>query len=202
MATLLGVEGYKLLEKYNIPVSHYAVVDDKVHLANVAKQFGFPLVMKAISEKIVHKTEAGAIKIVPNMTAASEAFDSLSKMGYVLVQKYIGGQQVIVGAKADETFGKVVLFGGGGIFVEVLKDVSFRVCPITEKDAKEMIDEVKAAKVLKGFRGEKPVNIKAIQDILIKVCRLAEKENIQELDLNPIIVNSGMAAAVDVRIIV
>jgi acetyl-CoA synthetase (ADP-forming) len=202
MATLLGAEGYKLLEKYNLPVAPFAVVRSKFELDKFSKHNGFPLVIKAISPKIIHKTEAKAVHIVKNAEEAEKAFALLQTLGYVLAQKFVPGTEVIIGEKQDGTFGKVVLFGGGGILVELIKDVSFRVCPITKEDAMEMINEVKIARVLRGFRGQKPANTKALAELLLKVCVLAEKENIQELDLNPVIVNDKSATIVDVRIVI
>jgi acyl-CoA synthetase (NDP forming) len=202
MATLLGAEGYKLLEKYKIPVAKYSIIKNKTDLLNFSKKQGFPIVIKAISSQLVHKTESGAIKIASSEDEAGKAFDAMKRLGgYILVQKFVPGTEVIIGAKHDATFGKVVLFGGGGILVELMKDVSFRACPITKKDADDMINEVKASVLLKGFRAAKPANISAIKEILMKVCVLAERENIQELDINPVIVNSETAAAVDVRIL-
>ncbi len=197
MATLLGSQGYKLLEKYKIPVANYKIIKSETDLLELE----FPLVLKAISEKIIHKTEAGAVQICKNEKEARAAFSKLKRLGQVLAQAFVAGQQVIIGTKRDATFGQTIMFGLGGIFVEIFRDVSFRVCPITEEDVDEMISEIKAKQLLLGARGQKPVNLKLLKDTLIKVGRLAIKENPEEMDINPFIINDKAGAAVDVRIV-
>jgi len=196
MAILLGAQGYKLLENYKIPVAKYQIVSEK----DLSK-LKFPLVLKAISEKIIHKTEAGAVQICQTEKETHTAFTKLKKLGSVLAQEFVAGQQVIIGTKRDATFGQTIMFGLGGIFVEIFRDVSFRVCPITEEDADEMINEIKAKQLLLGFRGQKAVNLKLLKDTLVKVGRLASKENPAEMDINPFIINDKTGAAVDIRII-
>ena len=119
-----------------------------------------------------------------------------------MVQKDIEGKQVIVGIKKDPTFGHALLFGLGGIFVETIKDVSFRVCPVTNNDVKEMMEEIQGYSLLTGLRGEKPVNLDKIRKILLKLCTLDKKhKNIEELDINPLIVNHNDVEIVDARIL-
>jgi acyl-CoA synthetase (NDP forming) len=119
----------------------------------------------------------------------------------ILVQKYTEGKQIIIGLKKDPTFGHVLAFGLGGIFTEILKDVSFRICPITEQDAELMIQEIKGYSILKGYRNSS-ANIKSIKQILMKTSELAKKyPKIKELDINPLIVNEKQATIVDARII-
>jgi len=119
-----------------------------------------------------------------------------------MVQKYIKGKQVILGIKKDPTFGHALLFGLGGIFVEELKDIAFRVCPVTNKDVDEMIKEIEGYHILTGLRGEKPVNFSKIKKILLKLCKLTNRyKNIEELDINPLIVNHKEAIIVDARIV-
>ncbi len=202
MVTLLGAEGYELLEKYKLPVAPYSIVKNQQELDSVIRKFNLPVVLKAISQKIIHKTEAGAVKICKTKDEAKIAFKALQKLeGYVLVQKFIEGQMTIIGIKADPTFGQVIMFGLGGIMVEIFKDVSFRVCPITQSDARKMIKELKSYEILKGVRGQKPINFKLLEDVLVKTSQLAMKENIKELDMNPFIINGKQGFAVDVRII-
>jgi len=119
-----------------------------------------------------------------------------------LYQDYASGEEVILGAKMDDAFGPVVLFGMGGVFVELMKDVSFRVAPITRKDAREMIKEIKGYPLLTGFRGAKPVNLKVLEESLVNLSSLAYAERIKELDINPFIVNSVSGRAVDIRIVI
>ena len=196
MAILLGAQGYKLLEKYKIPVAKYEIMKSERDFSKLK----FPVVLKAISEKIIHKTEAGAVQICKTEKEAHATFAKLKKLGQVLVQEFVAGQQIIIGTKRDATFGQTIMFGLGGIFVEIFHDVSFRVCPITEEDADEMIHEIKAKQLLLGARGQKPVNLKLLKSILVTTSKLAIKENPAEMDINPFIINDKIGAAVEVRI--
>ncbi len=197
MVTLLGAQGYKLLEKYKIPVAKYKIAKSEKDLAELK----FPIVLKAISEKIIHKTEAGAVQICQTEKEARAAFARMKKLGQILAQEFVEGQQAIIGTKRDATFGQTIMFGLGGIFVEIFRDVAFRVCPITEEDAGEMIGEIKAKQLLLGFRNQKAVNLKLLKNTLVNIGRLAIKENPAEMDINPFIINDKAGAAVDVRII-
>ncbi len=197
MVILLGAQGYKLLEKYKIPVAKYQTIKSERDLSKLK----FPLVLKAISEKIIHKTEAGAVQICQNEKEARAAFARMKRIGSVLAQEFVRGQEVIIGTKRDATFGQTMMFGLGGIFVEIFHDVSFRACPITEEDADEMIGEIKAKQLLIGFRGQKPANLKLLKKVLVNTSHLAIRENPAEMDINPFIINDKTGAAVDVRII-
>jgi acetate---CoA ligase (ADP-forming) subunit beta len=196
MAILLGAQGYKLLEKYKIPVAKYQTISEKDLL-----KLKFPIVLKAISEKIIHKTEAGAVQICKTEKEARTAFARMKKLGQILAQEFVEGQQIIIGTKRDTTFGQTIMFGLGGIFVEIFRDVSFRVCPITEEDADEMIGEIKSKQLLLGFRNQKAVNLKLLKETLVNASKLAVKENPAEMDINPFIINDKAGAAVDVRIV-
>lgn len=206
MATLLGADGYRLLKKYSIQSSDFSEIHDEIELKKVFQKFGDRIVLKVISEKILHKTEFGAIKICETEAQASSSFRQLKKLasktrGKVLAQRFVEGQQVIIGAKRDATFGHAILFGLGGIFVEIFKDVSFRVCPIDKNEAMKMISETKAFQVLSGARGQKKVNFDVLSEAIARASRLAVKENISEMDINPFIINDKIGAAVDVRVI-
>ena len=162
--------------------------------------------MKIIGKKILHKTDVGGVKLdIRNLDEAKRSFKVLKKIrGFegVLVQKFIPGKYVLVGLKKTKEFGHVIVFGLGGVFTEVISDVSFRVCPIKEKDAEEMINEIKGKQILYGIRGGKRVNIKAIKQILLKISKLSSKyPKIKELDINPAIVSEKDATIVDARII-
>jgi len=196
MAVILGDEGFKLLKKYKIPVADYKLIKVEQEL----EKLKYPTVLKAISEKAIHKTEAGAVKICQTLDDAKKEFLKLKKLGYVLAQDYIEGKSVIIGVKKDPTFGHVIMFGLGGIFVEVMKDVSFRPCPISAEDAQQMIKELKAYPVLAGLRGKK-LNVKIIEDVLLKTSKLAIEEDVQELDINPFRILSKGGKAVDIRIV-
>jgi len=204
-------ESFEILKKYKIPVADYAVAKTKIDVVKAAAHIGYPVVLKAISKKITHKTDVGALAL--NLKSDAEvqrAFDEIlknmekanAKIDGVLVQRSIdGGQEVMVGGKKDSQFGQTIAFGLGGIFVEAFEDIAFRVVPITKADAEEMMKETKAYKILSGFRGKK-YDTTALASILMKVSKLLdENQNIAELDINPVIVLPKGATAVDARIV-
>jgi acetate---CoA ligase (ADP-forming) subunit beta len=190
----------KLLKKYNINFVDFDFVKDE----DFFDKTKYPLVLKVASEDIIHKSEVGGVIVgIKNKEDALKHFEILKKKSKKIIsQKMIFGKEVIIGVKKDPQFGNVVIFGLGGIFVEVMKDVSFRVCPITKKDALDMIKEIKSYKILEGIRGEKGVNIEKLADIILKISELASKEKINEIDLNPIMVNENDAVVVDARFLI
>lgn len=204
----------KLLQRFRIPHVSQGLAKTEKEAIQKAKKFGFPVVMKVSSPQIIHKTESGGIILnVQNEGEVSAAYKKISKnvkasqgkatIEGIIVQKQIQGKEVIIGSKIDPSFGPVIMFGLGGIFVEVLQDVAFRLVPIEKKDAEEMIREIKGYPVLAGIRGEKPVNIKKIEELLLAISSLVQKNpSIKELDINPVLVNEKEALPVDVRIIV
>jgi len=181
-------------------------------LAFLSKQkLSYPAVLKLVSKDALHKTDIGGVKIVKSDEELNECYEALLsiakkkklKIEGILVQEYVSGKELIIGLKNDKTFGHVIALGIGGTLVEVLKDITFRVCPITEDDAQQMIDELKASKILYGVRGEKPVNLKELRHFMVNVSKLAEKnKNIEELDINPLIINDKFAKIADARIVV
>ena len=200
-----------LLEKNHIKFVKGILVKNEKELIK-AKALGFPLAMKIISKDISHKSDVGGVKLdIKNLDEARTAFHQImknakkkvpkAKIDGIFVQKMVQGKQIIIGGKNDEQFGQTILFGLGGIFVEVLKDVSLRICPIEEKDAKEMIQEIKGYPILKGIRGEKSINFKELEKTLVNTSNLLMKSKIKELDINPLIANEKEIIAVDVRII-
>lgn len=207
MAILSFEAGYEKLNKI-VPFAKFEIVREFDEVWAAAHKIGFPVVLKLLSEKIVHKTEAGAIAFASNLDELEEAFKKLSLLAKkfktalkILVQEKIKGLELAIGIKRDQTFGPAIMFGIGGIAIELLKDVSFRICPIVEKDVEEMIDELKTKALLFGFRGAKPINLELIKKILIQLSLWALKqEEVLELDINPLIVNET-AKAVDVRMV-
>jgi acetyl-CoA synthetase (ADP-forming) len=206
-------ESFEALKNYKIPVAEYAIAKSKDDAANAAKRIGYPVVLKAISKKITHKTDVGGIALnVQSEEAVRKAFGEIlknieraeAKMDGILVQKMVeGGQEVMIGGKKDQQFGQTIAFGLGGVFVEVFEDIAFRVVPITNEDAEEMMKETKGYKILSGFRGKK-YDTDALANILMKVSNmLEENQNIAELDINPVITlpNGKGAIAVDARIV-
>jgi acyl-CoA synthetase (NDP forming) len=157
----------------------------------------FPVVLKA--NTLEHKTEKKLVRIVHCPGNFDKEFTDLGKYGEVLGQEMAKGIELIIGIQADETFGKVVMVGNGGVFTEVLKDVAFRAVPLTRQDAKDMIRELKIFEALKGFRG-KTYNLDILEDTLLKLSKMAEKADIKSLDINPFMLNDKKGVAVDCRI--
>jgi len=204
----------KLLEKYKLPFVKSFLLKSEKAISSAVSKIGFPAVLKISSPDIVHKSDVGGVKLdLQNQEQVLSAYSEIlknikrkkprAKIEGLLLQKTESGQEVIVGMKRDPQFDAVLMFGLGGIFVEILKDVSFRIAPIYKQEAIEMIKEIKAVKLLTGARGKKPVNIEAIANILVKTGKLAlENKKILQLDFNPIIVNEKTAKIIDARIIV
>ena len=180
-----------------------------------AEEIGFPLVLKLISQKLLHKSDAGLVHLsIQDKEGVRRAYheilknkeraDDTAEINGFLVQRMLqNGYEVIVGLAADPTFGKIVLFGMGGIFVEILKDFAIRKIPISRSDARDMIEEIKGYQILKGARGKEPANLKSLEELLLSVSRLGmEVSQIKEMDLNPVLVNSQKASVADIRIIV
>ena len=206
-------ETKNLLAKYGIPVMKESIATSTDEALAIALHIGTPVAMKISSPDIPHKSDVGGVALnvrredVPTtyneiMSRIKKAAPGAHIEGILVQQMASPGQEVIVGLKKDAQFGHAIMFGLGGIFVEVYKDVSFRVTPIDKSDALEMISEIKGYPILKGIRGKKPVDIEAITGVLVSVSDLAEKENIIELDVNPLIVNESGAIAVDARAMV
>ncbi|MCX9082232.1 MAG: acetate--CoA ligase family protein [Candidatus Methanoperedens sp.] len=210
MKILTEHETKKLLIKYGIPVTKESIANSPDEAFAIASQIGTPVAMKISSPDISHKSDVGGVVLNVGAHEARGTYDRiisqikkvapLARIEGILVQQMAPqGHELIVGLKKDAQFGHVLMFGLGGIFVEVYKDVSFRVIPIEKREAIEMVSEIKGYPLLKGIRGRKPARIEAIIDVLMSVSQIAEKEKIIELDINPLIVNEGGAIAVDAR---
>jgi acyl-CoA synthetase (NDP forming) len=213
MKILTEHEAKKLLAKYGIPVTKEQLASSADEALAIASHIGEPVAMKISSPDIPHKSDVGGVALNVKREFVRTTYDDIisrakkavpdANIEGVLVQQMAPpGQEVIVGLKKDPQFGYALMFGLGGIFVEVYRDVSFRVVPIEKKDALMMISEIKGYPVLKGIRGRKPADIDAIADVLIGVSGMAEKENIVELDINPLVVSENGAVAVDARAMV
>ena len=212
--SLLETEAKELLKEYGIPVPNFKLIKSENEIIGLAKEINFPIVMKIVSPDIIHKTDAGGVKVgIKDEKEAELAYQKIiSKVkkynkeaqifGVITYSMISKATEIIIGMIKDPHFGPVVMFGLGGIFVEVLKDISFRILPIEERDAEEMIAEIKGYKILKGIRGELPKNIKAIKDLLMKISQLTtENPEINEIDLNPIFVFEKGLQVVDARMI-
>ncbi len=206
--TLLAGEVYRILEAYGIPVPAWKVVGNAAMVEQAANEMGGPVVVKADAEHIVHKSDMGAVAVnLPDGAAARKAAEEMTaKLGgegvKFLVQQYMpGGKEVILGAKAEPGLGHLIMFGIGGIYVEVLKDVVFNLTPVTSTEAEEMIDSLKLSPLLKGVRGERGVDRAALVDLIQRLSRLvSDLPDIAEMDLNPTLAFEDGLSVVDARI--
>ena len=211
---LLENEAKTVCMEYGIPVTKFKLAKNEVEAVKAADEIGYPVVLKIVSPNIIHKSDVGGV--ILNLTNSNEVQSAYkrilenvnakkkeAKILGVLVQEMAPpSTEVIVGAIKDPQFGHALMFGLGGVFVEVLRDVTFRIAPVTEADAREMITEVKGYPLLRGYRNIPPADTDAIADILLKTSKLVtENPEIKELDLNPIIVYEKGAKTVDARII-
>ena len=212
--SLTAPEGKKVCDAYGIPVPKEGLAKTAAEAAKLATAMGWPVVMKVVSPEILHKTEAGGVivgvktaaearKAFATILANAKKYDRKATVLGVQVQQMVGGgQEVIVGAVTDPSFGKLVAFGLGGVLVEVLKDVTFRLAPATKDDALSMLDGIAAAEILKGVRGGEPVSRDALATLIRNVSRLvADFPEIAEMDLNPVFASKKGAVAADVRIV-
>jgi acetyl coenzyme A synthetase (ADP forming)-like protein len=213
--SLTAPEGKQVCDAYGISVPQEGVVASAAEAQKLASSMGFPVVMKIVSPDILHKTEAGGVIVgVKSAEEAAKGYDTIianakkykanaSIVGVQIQQMIKGGQEVIVGAVTDGSFGKLVAFGLGGVLVEVLKDVTFRLAPATKEDALSMLDGIQAAEMLKGVRGSDPVNREALSNLIVRVSQLvSDFPEISEMDLNPVFASKDGAIAADVRIVV
>ncbi len=213
-AHLSEVESKDFVRKAGIPVVDTVLAQSKAEAMSLARHLGFPVALKVISSDIVRKSDIGGVKLglqsARNVGAAySEIITSVrnrqpsAKVEGMSVQKMARpGVEVIIGMNKDPQFGPVLMFGLGGILVEVLKDVSFRIVPLTRRDATEMIREIKGFPILQGYRGSEPVKISVLEDLLLKLSTFTDKHpEIKEIDLNPIFAYRYSAVAVDARVI-
>jgi acyl-CoA synthetase (NDP forming) len=211
---LLETEAKTICMEYGIPVTAFKLSKNEDEATKFAEQIGFPVVLKIVSPDIIHKSDAGGVKVnlksVEEVRSAYEKilenakkYDAAARIEGVLVQEMVPqSTEVIVGALKDAQFGQTLMFGLGGIFVELLKDVTFRIAPITQADAVEMITGVKAYPLLKGYRNTPPADIEAITAVLLNTSRLVmDFPEVKELDLNPVMAYEKGAKTVDARII-
>jgi len=207
--TLSEYESKQLLAQYGVPVTREILVRERKTLLSAIGEIGFPLVMKGCSPDISHKTEMGMIRVdIRSESEAAAAFDEIiakmdSGRGGVLVQEMVSGKrELMVGMTRDAQFGPCVMFGLGGIFTAVLKDVSFRLAPLKERDAIDMMQEIKGHRILDAIRGMEAVDLDLMAQILMNVGRLGlENDKIKEVDVNPLIIRKGRPVAVDALVV-
>lgn len=198
-----------ILSKYKIPFCKTEIFNSKEKALLFAQRIGFPVALKVHAQKVFHKSEIKGVKVgIENEEQFNLAWDEMiesiegKNIEGLLVQEMAHGNEVAIGMKRDKQFGPVLMFGLGGIFIEIIKDVSFRVAPINKNEALEMIKELKSFKILDGARGKEKVNINSLVDILISLSNLSMKEeHIEAIDFNPIMVNKDRACVADFRII-
>ena len=211
---LTEYESKKILKQVGISVVETRLAKTQKEAVLLSQRTGFPVALKITSPDVIHKSDSGGVKLSLNNTAeVKKAYDEILKrvrkqypkaaVHGVSVQKMVRpGTEVIVGISKDPQFGPVIMFGLGGIFVELLKDVSLRVIPVERRDAQEMIQEIKGFPVLQGFRGKEPASLSALVEIILKISRWIEGSPwIRELELNPIFAYRDKAVVVDARIV-
>ncbi len=211
---LTEFESKKILKQAGISVVETKLAKTQKEAVSLSQKMGFPVALKITSPDVIHKSDSGGVMLsINSVTEVKKAYDEILKkvkkqypdaiIHGVSVQKMVRpGTEVIVGSSKDPQFGPVIMFGLGGIFVELLKDISFRIIPLERRDALEMVKEIKGYPLLQGYRGKEPANISALVEIILKISKLIEENpQIQELELNPIFVYRDKAVGVDARII-
>ncbi|MDD4859076.1 MAG: acetate--CoA ligase family protein [Dehalococcoidales bacterium] len=211
---LTEIESKKLLKAAGINVVETKLAASQDEAVSIATELGFPIVLKIASTDIIHKSDAGGVKVgLKTAKQVAKAYDDImksvrqkapqAKVQGVAVQKMARpGVEVIIGMSKDAQFGPMIMFGLGGIFVELLKDVAFRITPLEKRDAAEMIREIKGYPLLTGFRGQEAADISKLEDMILKISDFVEKHpEIKELDLNPVFAYKDGAVAVDARVI-
>jgi acetate---CoA ligase (ADP-forming) subunit beta len=206
--TLSEYESKQLLAQYDIPVTREKLIHQEEELAGAIEGIGYPLVLKGCSPEISHKTEKDLIRV--DIRSDGEAIDgfreikaSMNPGDGILVQEMIKGKrELMVGLTRDAQFGPCVMFGLGGIFTEILKDVSFRLAPLTQRDALDMLSDIRGSKILDAVRGMEAVDRDAAARILMNVGRLGlENDRVKEVDVNPLIIRGGKPVAVDALVV-
>lgn len=206
MQILAEKRSEELLEKEGFPIVKRYFVKSEKEALNKAHILKYPIVMKVSSDKIIHKSDVqGVIINIFTDSAVKSSFRKLKKIKNaeeVMLQQCIEGHQLLVGIKKDEVFGHAIALGAGGIYTEILKDVTFRVCPVSLEDAKSMISDLKMYQILKGARNTEPIDFKKLRNILVKISNLPKKyPNLEELDINPLFVSDKKILVSDARIV-
>ncbi len=213
-SVLTEIEAKQILQEAGIECTNTKLAANKDEAVLLSEKIGYPVVLKISSVDITHKSDAGGVKInLKNKEAVESAFDEIMNActsqfpeadieGISVQGMAEPGTEVIIGMTNDPSFGPVLMFGLGGVFVEVLKDVSFRIVPIERVDASEMISEIKGRKLLEGYRGHDPADIPFLEDMLLKLSNFVDNTpGIQEIDMNPVFAYKSGAMVVDARII-
>ncbi len=204
-------EAKQLLREHDIPVVEEDLATDADEAVEIAEYIGFPVMLKVVARGVEHKTEAGGVKKASNPKEVRERYREIVKsvsshkpdaeIDGILVEEQVDGNEFIVGTNTDPQFGKVLMFGLGGIYVEVFQDVSFRLIPVNKADIESMIHDLESKSLLEGVRGQQPVDTDQLADVLLKVSQLVDNHpEIEELDINPLFVKHGTIKAADALI--
>ncbi|RMF94918.1 MAG: acetyl-CoA synthetase [Candidatus Schekmanbacteria bacterium] len=211
---VLEYEVKEILKGYEIDVTKEVICKTTDEALQAASSIGYPLVLKIVSTEVVHKSDSGGVKVgIKNENELKDEFNKMlnrynekySSKGLkgISVQEMVSGEEVIIGVLNDKQFGHMMMVGMGGIFVEIFKDVAYRLAPIEEDEAMEMLKELKAYKLLTGYRGRKPANVEALCKTISKISKaLDEIPEVKEMDLNPVFVNDQRAVVADGRIFI
>ena len=201
------IDDFSLLEKHGFGLLPYRLAKDEDEAVRAAKKIGYPVAMKIVAPAIEHKTDFGGVKVnIKNPEVLRHAFRDImqgargKKVDGILVQKMARkGVELIIGGKKDPQFGHMVVLGLGGIYVEIFRDISARICPVGAMDVDEMVSELKVHPLLEGARGKKPVNRKALERLVLRVCAFMQREDLKEMDLNPVVFDEKGCDIVDAR---
>jgi succinyl-CoA synthetase beta subunit len=207
--TMSEFDSKRILAAYGIPTVRRALTDDLAEAEAAAEQIGYPVVIKVCAAEVAHKTEQGLIELgIKNAAELKHAYENLASKprglgGQILIQEMVkGSRELVIGMTRDAQFGPCVMFGLGGIFAEAFGDVSFRVAPLYEQDAREMCGEIRGRKILEGIRGFKPVKMDLLSNYLKKLGQIGlDHRAVREIDINPFVVRDGCPVAVDALIV-
>ncbi len=212
--SLLEPEAYAILAAYGIPVLEHRLAATAEEASRMAEEIGFPAALKVVSPDVIHKSDSGGVKLgIDSPAAAAAAFTAINEAvaaavpsarieGVLIAPMTAGGVEVIAGMVRDPQFGPAVMFGLGGIFVEILKDVAFEIAPVSEEEARRLIKSIKGYPLLAGARGSRPCDIESLGAIITGLSRLAlELGEVKEIDLNPVLAGPDGAVALDARIL-
>jgi acyl-CoA synthetase (NDP forming) len=207
MMLMTMMDDFSLLKKHGFGLLPYVLAKDEAGALAAAKKIGYPVALKVVSPDILHKTDMGGVKIkIKDDDSLRIAYREITqsaqgkKIDGILVQKMARkGVELIIGGKKDPQFGHMIVLGLGGIYVEIFRDVSARLCPLVSQDVEEMVAELKSHPLLEGARGKKPISKKALEQLVIQTCRFMAQEDIKEMDLNPVVFDENGCDIVDVR---
>jgi acyl-CoA synthetase (NDP forming) len=201
------IDDFALLEKHGFKLLPYRLAKDEEEAVKAAKAIGYPVALKIVSPEIEHKTDVGGVKVnIKNDDVLRFTFRDIIQSGKgkkvegVLVQGMARkGVELIIGGKKDPQFGHMVVLGLGGIYVEIFRDISARICPLAAADVDEMVSELKVHPLLEGARGKKPIHKKALEQLVLRVCAFMQEEDLKEMDLNPVVFDEKGCDIVDAR---